>query len=61
MKNKLVTDVNIVNFDVPFGNMIYFMFKWAFASVPAAVALWLLFTIGKAAFTSIAAAMIRVL
>jgi hypothetical protein len=34
--------VTIVKIDVPFVDLVIFIFKWAFASIPAGVVLWLI-------------------
>jgi hypothetical protein len=51
--------ISVVDFDMPFGRMIVFMIKWAFAAIPALVIIWtvlfVLFLIATLFFSSIAA------
>lgn len=35
-ENKYPREVSITNIDIPFGSMVSFMIKWAFATIPAA-------------------------
>jgi len=37
--------VNVENFDMPFGDMVGFMVKWALASIPAFIILFIIFGI----------------
>jgi hypothetical protein len=37
--------VVVVNFDMPFGSMVNFMVKWAFASIPAVIILGIVIAI----------------
>lgn len=39
LKQKESLSVNIVRFDMPFIDMVFFMVKWAIASIPAAIIL----------------------
>jgi hypothetical protein len=32
--------ISVVDFDVPFGRMVVFMIKWAFAAIPALIVIW---------------------
>ena len=34
--------VQVTNFDMPFGNMVFFMVKWAIASIPAFIILFII-------------------
>lgn len=36
------TRVEVVNFDIPFGQMIWLMIKWVLASIPAMIILFVL-------------------
>ena len=45
--------VNINNFDMPFGDMVGFMVKWALASIPAFIILAIIGAIFFAIFTAI--------
>ena len=38
-----VSRVEITDVKMPFGSMVIFMVKWAIASIPAIIILWLLF------------------
>ena len=50
---ELVQQVEVRNFDMSFGRMVWFMVKWAIAAIPA---LLILFLIGVAAFIAIGGA-----
>jgi hypothetical protein len=39
MNNPIVNRVAIADFDMKFSSMVYFMVKWAIASIPAAIIL----------------------
>lgn len=43
--------VIVADFDMPFGSMVTFMVKWALASIPALIILWI---IGAIAFVMLA-------
>ena len=43
--------VHVISFDMPFGEMVAFIFKWAMASIPTAIFLAILFAIITAIFT----------
>ena len=43
--------VNVKSFDMPFGDMVGFIFKWVMASIPTAIFLAILFGIITAIFT----------
>ena len=43
--------VHVKSFDMPFGDMVVFIFKWAMASIPTAIILAILFAIITAIFT----------
>jgi hypothetical protein len=32
--------ISVVDFDLPFGRMVVFMIKWAFAAIPALIVIW---------------------
>jgi hypothetical protein len=32
--------ISVVDFDMPFGRMVVFMIKWAFAAIPALIVIW---------------------
>jgi len=32
--------ISVVDFDMPFGRMVIFMIKWAFAAIPALIIIW---------------------
>mgnify|MGYP001574813261 CR=1 FL=1 len=38
-----ISRVEIINIKMPFGSMVVFMVKWAIASIPAIIVLWILF------------------
>jgi len=38
-----ISRVEIINIKMPFGSMVVFMVKWAIASIPAIIILWILF------------------
>ena len=38
-----VSRVKITDIKMPFGSMVVFMIKWAIASIPAIIILWMLF------------------
>ena len=40
--NGATNKVQVTNFDMPFGNMVYFMVKWAIASIPALIILFII-------------------
>ena len=44
--------VEVTNFDMPFLDMIWFMIKWTFASIPAAIILLVVLSIILAIFSS---------
>ena len=43
MKDKQEQGVTIKDFDMPFSSMVIFMVKWAIASIPAIIIIWILF------------------
>ena len=45
--------VHVKSFDMPFGDMVVFMVKWALASIPAFIILFVIFGIFFAMFTAI--------
>ena len=42
--------VHVISFDMPFGDMVMFMVKWAIASIPALIILFIIFRILFAVF-----------
>jgi len=42
--------VHVISFDMPFGDMVMFMVKWAIASIPAFIILFIIFGIFFAIF-----------
>ena len=44
-KEKKEQDVAIKDFNMPFSSMVIFMVKWAIASIPAIIIIWILFMI----------------
>ena len=42
-KEKKEQDVAIKDFNMPFSSMVIFMVKWAIASIPAIIIIWILF------------------
>ena len=45
MKDKQEQGVTIKDFNMPFSSMVIFMVKWAIASIPAIIIIWILFMI----------------
>ena len=45
MKDKEEQSVTIKDFNMPFSSMVIFMVKWAIASIPAIIIIWILFMI----------------
>ena len=45
MKDKEEQGVTIKDFNMPFSSMVIFMVKWAIASIPAIIIIWILFMI----------------
>ena len=43
MKDKQEEYVAIKDFNMPFSSMVIFMVKWAIASIPAIIIIWILF------------------
>ena len=43
MKEEQEHNVAIKDFNMPFSSMVIFMVKWAIASIPAIIILWILF------------------
>ena len=43
MKDKNEQNVAIKDFNMPFSSMVIFMVKWAIASIPAIIIIWILF------------------
>ena len=43
MKEEQEQNVAIKDFNMPFSSMVIFMVKWAIASIPAIIILWILF------------------
>ena len=41
-KEKKEQDVAIKDFNMPFSSMVIFMVKWAIASIPAIIIIWIL-------------------
>ena len=50
---KIEGPVNIVDIYMPFGSMVYFMVKWAIASIPALLILMIMFAIFSGFFVGI--------
>ena len=44
-EEKKEQDVAIKDFNMPFSSMVIFMVKWAIASIPAIIIIWILFMI----------------
>ena len=42
---KDISAVRVVDFEMPFGSMVVFMVKWAIASIPAIIILYVLFVL----------------
>ena len=38
-----ISKVEVTDINMPFSSMVWFMVKWAIASIPAIIVLWLLF------------------
>lgn len=51
--NTLTSTVEITNIKMPFGSMVVFMVKWAIASIPALIILYLLFIMFGSVVTGI--------
>ena len=45
MKDKQEKNIAIKDFNMPFSSMVIFMVKWAIASIPAIIIIWILFMI----------------
>ena len=45
LKKKQEQNVAIKDFNMPFSSMVIFMVKWAIASIPAIIIIWILFMI----------------
>ena len=43
MKEKQEQNVTVKDFNMPFSSMVIFMVKWAIASIPAIIIIWILF------------------
>ena len=43
MSEKKEQNVAIKDFNMPFSSMVIFMVKWAIASIPAIIIIWILF------------------
>ncbi len=52
-ENTAKNKVFVKDIDMPFFSMMFFMIKWALASIPALIILFLLGTIGTAFFSGI--------
>jgi len=48
-----VSKVEITDIRMPFGSMVWFMVKWAVASIPAIIILWLLFMLFGSVLTGL--------
>src|SRR5688572_30393836 len=57
MTQQTIQPVEVRNFDMSFGRMVWFMVKWAIAAIPAFLILLVLGAIAIAAFTRIPAAL----
>jgi len=51
-KEKKEQDVAIKDFNMPFSSMVIFMVKWAIASIPAIIIIWILVIILISVFGS---------
>ena len=51
MREEKERTVHVKSFDMPFGDMVGFIFKWVMASIPTAIFLAILFAIFTAIFT----------
>ena len=51
-KEKKEQDVAIKDFNMPFSSMVIFMVKWAIASIPAIIIIWILVMILISVFGS---------
>ncbi len=45
VESEDVSRVEITDIKMPFGSMVVFMVKWAIASIPAIIVLWMLFMV----------------
>ena len=45
MEDKQEQNIAIKDFNMPFSSMVIFMVKWAIASIPAIIIIWILFMI----------------
>ena len=45
VESEDVSRVEITDIKMPFGSMVVFMVKWAIASIPAIIILWMLFMV----------------
>ena len=45
MEDKQEQNITIKDFNMPFSSMVIFMVKWAIASIPAIIIIWILFMI----------------
>jgi len=54
VSNPRGADVVLVDIDIPFLSMVKFMVKWAFASIPAMIIVFMIWILAFAAFGSIA-------
>ena len=52
LKKKKEQDIVIRDFNMPFSSMVIFMVKWAIASIPAIIIIWILFMILISVFGS---------
>ena len=52
LEEKKEQDVAIKDFNMPFSSMVIFMVKWAIASIPAIIIIWILFMILISVFGS---------
>ena len=43
MEDKQEKNITIKDFNMPFSSMVIFMVKWAIASIPAIIIIWILF------------------
>jgi len=43
LEDKQEKNITIKDFNMPFSSMVIFMVKWAIASIPAIIIIWILF------------------
>jgi uncharacterized membrane protein YvbJ len=52
-----ITPVRVVDFDIPFGQMVFLMIKWAVAAIPAAIILGVVMAVVMGFFAALGAAL----